>query len=407
MSGTHERARLLALARAAAAATARRHRRAALAAARAARRRRTTAAPRGAARRAAIGGGRAGAARRARAAARVARCRTASKPRRHSAIRASARAAAAGRRLPAPQRPARASTCCARRNSSARFSLRGGTLAFEVVALAGDERFAVVTPHLRAQARGTVFTVEVDAQRTRRVYEGAVAVSAAAGGEHVLHAGQRDQRRRCADAGIRCSPRRARWPNSVAGLLQQRRRKKAPATAARTERTWRDRVSASGRCTRSADTPWSRRAPSWGHGWRARPRAACCNADGSCERPAGARRLAAARRRRPASRSSHLQAAHAAYAEAARASSGPERAVAGWKAAILAAARSTIRAPRCTRSTARRVDAPGSALRERGLLLRIEARGGGLAKRSKASRRDPRPNTDSAGAAELRARTGQ
>ena len=282
-------------------------------------------------------------------------------------------------------------------------SLRGGTLAFEVVALAGDERFAVVTPHLRAQVRGTVFTVEVDAQRTRvRVYEGAVAVSAAAGGERVLHAGQR-----YASDGDAQTPDPLQ-PQARA-LAEQRRRSaaaapaQAPAAAARTDEP--GAIASPGASAAPAAQVSLEQARAFLHGGepeRALTAARMARASGPPAR--GAWLLLEGDAQRALERP---QAAHAAYAEAARASSGPERAVAGWKAADLA-----LRAlddPRAALHTLDRaaVDAPGSALRERGLLLRIEARLrlGHEVESLAAAYLAEYP--DSAGAAELRARTGQ
>jgi hypothetical protein len=53
----------------------------------------------------------------------------------------------------------------------------GGTMLFEVVPLETEERFLVVTPHVRVEVRGTVFSVEVERERSRvRVFAGRVDV---------------------------------------------------------------------------------------------------------------------------------------------------------------------------------------------------------------------------------------
>jgi hypothetical protein len=71
-----------------------------------------------------------------------------------------------------------------------RVALRDGAIAFDVAKLASGQRFVVTTPHLRVSVRGTVFSVAVGAQRTEvRVYEGAVAVGRA-GAEGTLRAGE-------------------------------------------------------------------------------------------------------------------------------------------------------------------------------------------------------------------------
>lgn len=55
--------------------------------------------------------------------------------------------------------------------------LDGGTMLFDVVPLERDERFLVVTPHVRVEVRGTVFSVEVEESSSRvRVFAGRVEV---------------------------------------------------------------------------------------------------------------------------------------------------------------------------------------------------------------------------------------
>jgi hypothetical protein len=76
-------------------------------------------------------------------------------------------------------------------DAARRIALRDGTAVFAVEPLARDEQFSVQTPHARVVVRGTVFSVEVDAQRTRvRVHEGAVLVETKAG-MRSLRAGER------------------------------------------------------------------------------------------------------------------------------------------------------------------------------------------------------------------------
>jgi hypothetical protein len=58
-----------------------------------------------------------------------------------------------------------------------RIALREGTVVFSVEPLASGETFGVQTPHVYVEVRGTVFSVEVDGERSRvRVHEGAVQV---------------------------------------------------------------------------------------------------------------------------------------------------------------------------------------------------------------------------------------
>ncbi len=53
--------------------------------------------------------------------------------------------------------------------------LRDGTVLFDVRPLAGDEKFWVTTPHLKAHVRGTIFSVTVSGGRSRvHVFEGKV-----------------------------------------------------------------------------------------------------------------------------------------------------------------------------------------------------------------------------------------
>lgn len=74
--------------------------------------------------------------------------------------------------------------------STRRVALHGGSVVFAVRHLASGETFSVQTPHAYVEVRGTVFSVDVDAQRTRvRVHEGAVQVHAAQ--VQLLHAGER------------------------------------------------------------------------------------------------------------------------------------------------------------------------------------------------------------------------
>jgi tetratricopeptide (TPR) repeat protein len=55
--------------------------------------------------------------------------------------------------------------------------LDGGTMLFDVVPLERGERFLVVTPHVRVEVRGTVFSVEVERSRSSvRVFSGRVEV---------------------------------------------------------------------------------------------------------------------------------------------------------------------------------------------------------------------------------------
>jgi hypothetical protein len=58
-----------------------------------------------------------------------------------------------------------------------RLRVHGGLVLFDVAHVVAGQRFQVVTDHLTATAKGTVFSVEDDAIRTRvRVYEGVVEV---------------------------------------------------------------------------------------------------------------------------------------------------------------------------------------------------------------------------------------
>ena len=59
-----------------------------------------------------------------------------------------------------------------------RLELHSGTLLADVAHVAPGQRFVIATAHLVATARGTVFSVETDALRTRvRVYEGVVEIA--------------------------------------------------------------------------------------------------------------------------------------------------------------------------------------------------------------------------------------
>jgi len=70
-----------------------------------------------------------------------------------------------------------------------RIQLHGGVVMFDVAHVVAGQRFEVVTDQLVATAKGTVFSVEADAVRTRvRVYEGVVEVEQA-GDVHALIAG--------------------------------------------------------------------------------------------------------------------------------------------------------------------------------------------------------------------------
>jgi hypothetical protein len=70
-----------------------------------------------------------------------------------------------------------------------RIQLHGGVVMFDVAHVVAGQRFEVVTDQLVATAKGTVFSVEADALRTRvRVYEGVVEVEQA-GELHALIAG--------------------------------------------------------------------------------------------------------------------------------------------------------------------------------------------------------------------------
>jgi hypothetical protein len=70
-----------------------------------------------------------------------------------------------------------------------RIQLHGGVVMFDVAHVVTGQRFEVVTDQLVATAKGTVFSVEADAVRTRvRVYEGVVEVEQA-GNIHALIAG--------------------------------------------------------------------------------------------------------------------------------------------------------------------------------------------------------------------------
>jgi len=72
-----------------------------------------------------------------------------------------------------------------------RISLRDGVVVFSIAPLASGETFGVQTPHAFVEVRGTVFSVEVDRQRTRvRVHEGAVQVQGA-GAPRTLRSGER------------------------------------------------------------------------------------------------------------------------------------------------------------------------------------------------------------------------
>ena len=59
-----------------------------------------------------------------------------------------------------------------------RLELHSGTLLVDVAHVTAGQRFAITTAHLVATAKGTVFSVETDAMRSRvRVYEGIVEVT--------------------------------------------------------------------------------------------------------------------------------------------------------------------------------------------------------------------------------------
>jgi len=75
--------------------------------------------------------------------------------------------------------------------SARRFALRGGSVVFSVERLESGETFSVQTPHAYVEVRGTVFSVDVDAQRTRvRVHEGSVQVQGSRTVQ-TLHRGER------------------------------------------------------------------------------------------------------------------------------------------------------------------------------------------------------------------------
>lgn len=75
--------------------------------------------------------------------------------------------------------------------TSRRIALRDGAAVFSIAPLASGETFSVQTPHLYIEVRGTVFSVEVGDGRTRvHVHEGAVQVQGR-GAPRSLRAGER------------------------------------------------------------------------------------------------------------------------------------------------------------------------------------------------------------------------
>lgn len=255
-----------------------------------------------------------------------------------------------------------------------RVELHDGAVAFDVAELAAGQRFVVVTRHLRVSVRGTVFSVAVGAMRTEvRVYEGAVAVATAAG-ERMLRAGEsyasdgssvrQDDAAPLQREAAAMAARRMR----AAVVPKAAARPAAPAVpgeAAAERRRERDRDAQA-----QAEDDLAR-VRAWLH-------------EGLADRA-----LAAARRasvRATANRGEWLllqadalrslgRAAEAAltYRRAGQVLSGELRTQAGFKAAELFLRAQDDASAALAVLDDYAVDAPGSALRERGLLLRIDA----------------------------------
>lgn len=223
-----------------------------------------------------------------------------------------------------------------------RITLRDGVVVFSIAPLASGETFGVQTPHAFVEVRGTVFSVEVDRLRTRvRVHEGAVQVQGA-GRPRTLRSGERFG----TDGAVvpeLLSPQLARRATE---LVAERERERALAGVHAAEAEVRDAAIGPG-----SEPP----APSADRALRVE-RAEQLVREGDAQRSLGRAREAV---------DFYLQA-HAGLPPPAAAS-------AAFKAAdlCLRVLSDPSRTLRVLDQTA--LDAPGSPLRERALLLRIDA----------------------------------
>lgn len=258
-----------------------------------------------------------------------------------------------------------------------RIALRGGAIAFDVVPLAAGQRFAVVTPNLTVRVHGTVFSVAVDERRTEvRVYEGVVFVDVD-GSERALRRGesyasdgsaltqdddaplqhdaaQMADRRMLQPAHPNVAPERTAEPTVALApeAVEQPARLRAPQAPARAGETLQQ-------------------ARAWLHDGQAeRALAAAQRVHASGAVPSGDWLLLSADALRSLGRA---REAAVAYRNAALALTGERGVQAGFKAADMLLREAGDPRAALAALQAARVDAPGSALRERGLLLRIEA----------------------------------
>jgi ferric-dicitrate binding protein FerR (iron transport regulator) len=260
-----------------------------------------------------------------------------------------------------------------------RIELRGGAIAFDVARLDAGQRFTVVTPHVTVRVRGTVFSVAALAQRTEvRVYEGAVAV-AAASGERVLRGGESY----ASDGSRVTQDPAAPLQHEAAAIAAQRVRtpSRAPAPPARPavpepEPEPRRDASAAPRVVRAraiaVDAGDSlQRARGWLHdGQPERALAAALRVHASSPVRNGEWLVLQADALRSLGRA---REAALAYRDAALLLPADARVRAGFKAAdVMLHELDDPRAALAVLYVAD-VDAEGSALRERALLLRIEA----------------------------------
>jgi ferric-dicitrate binding protein FerR (iron transport regulator) len=223
-----------------------------------------------------------------------------------------------------------------------RIALRDGVVVFSIAPLASGETFGVQTPHAYVEVRGTVFSVEVGEGRTRvRVHEGAVQIQGA-GTPRTLRSGERFGTDGTPVPELPSVPLARR----AAELVAERERDLARALAARAEPEARDAAVGPGA---EPPVPGADRAPRVEH----------------------AERLA---READALRSlGRAREAVDLYLQAHAALPPPAGASAAFKAAdlCLRVLSDPSRTLRVLDQTA--LDAPGSLLRERALLLRIDA----------------------------------
>jgi ferric-dicitrate binding protein FerR (iron transport regulator) len=253
-----------------------------------------------------------------------------------------------------------------------RVQLNSGTALFDVEPLHQGEAFVVVTPHARVRVHGTVFSVEVSRERTAvRVYQGVVSVNRASSESMSLRAGLSY----ASDGGALPAQELAPLLREARAMVARRAARTVPALPASLTPPAAPAPSPQATAAQVArsfvrtQSPSLQQARAWlQRGDAQRALDAARAAGGEHER--GAWRLLEADALRSLGR--HADAG-AAYMVAARTSAGPPRAQAGYKAAVeymfeLADPRAALAA-----LTAVAVDARGSSLRERGLLLRIEA----------------------------------